>query len=227
MDRAEGLTLVFDLDGTLVDTAPDLIGATNHAISSLGLGPADPARQRRMVSFGARRMIEDALTDACHTLVGDSLEPLHQMFLQHYEGNIARHSRVFESVGQELERLKLAGARLAVCTNKRESLSHQLLSEVGLLPLFDAIAGIDTLGRCKPHGSHVLGTVRLAGGDPARAVMIGDSENDIKSARAAGVPVIACDFGYSDPPVETFQPDALISHFRDFPAALALLWQET
>lgn len=217
----DGLTLVFDLDGTLVDTAPDLIGATNKALASLGLGPADPGRQRRMVSFGARRMIEDALSDASHAAGGDQIEHLHRLFLDHYEANIARDSRVFEEVGAVLEELKSSGARLAVCTNKKESLSQLLLAEVGLRSLFDAIVGIDTLAIAKPHGGHVLGTIRLAGGDPARAVMIGDSENDIKSARSADVPVIACDFGYSDPDVATFNPDALISHYRELPAAIS------
>jgi phosphoglycolate phosphatase len=221
MTAMVGMTLVFDLDGTLVDTAPDLIGATNHALASLGLGPADPVRQRGMVSFGARRMIEDALAAASHTALDGQIEHLHQMFLTHYTANIARDSRTFDDVGVVLERFKLEGARLAVCTNKKESLSRQLLAEVGLAALFDAIAGIDTLAIAKPHGGHVLGAIRLAGGDPTRAVMVGDSENDIKSARAAHVPVIACNFGYSDPPVETFNPDAVIGHYRDLPSAVS------
>jgi phosphoglycolate phosphatase len=213
MTPLHGTTIVFDLDGTLVDTAPDLIGATDHVLASIGLGPANALRQRDKISFGARRMIIDALSEAGRVLSDDEVDALHSLFIAHYEDNIARTSRPYRFALETLRSLKSSGARLAVCTNKKESLARALLVALSMDHHFDAIAGFETFPVSKPHPEHILGTIRLAGGDRDRAIMVGDSENDVKAARAAGVPVIGCLFGYTDIPMSQLGPDAVIGDY--------------
>jgi phosphoglycolate phosphatase len=215
------LTIVFDLDGTLVDTAPDLVAAANHVLGHVGLPSVDTQTLRPYIGHGARVMIERAtavakLSEAEH-------ERLLERFLDYYSANIAVDSRPFEGAVDALERFKAAGAKLAVCTNKREGMSRLLLDALDLSRFFSAIAGRDTLPNSKPHPGHLLGTIDLAGGDPSRAVMIGDSNVDIATAKAAGVPVIAVSFGYTDTPVEDFAPDAVIDHYRELEPAIAAL----
>ncbi len=216
-----GLTIVFDLDGTLVDTAPDLVGATNHALASIGLPAVDGRLVRPWISFGARRMIVEALAVLEAPQSEAEVDRLLDTFLAWYEGNIAHQSRPFEGAVESISAARLAGARIAICTNKRESLSHALIEALGLASLFDAIAGRDTFAVSKPHPDHVLGAIRMAGGDACRAVMVGDSGVDIGAARAAGIPVIGCSFGYSETPVRELAPDAVIDHYADFTTALA------
>lgn len=214
------LTLVFDLDGTLVDTAPDLIRTTNYVLASRGIEPLPPERLRPEISFGARRMIAAGLQLRGVACSEDELDGMFGSFIDYYASNIAVESRPFEGLKDVLEGCLEEGGRLAVCTNKRESQSRQLLSELGLMGLFSALAGRDTFPVCKPHPDHLLGTIRLAGGDPAHAVMIGDSEVDISTARAARVPVIGVTFGYTHIPVTELAPDAVIDGYGEFRAAL-------
>lgn len=209
----QNLTVVFDLDGTLVDTAPDLVGATNHALSDLGLAPVDAHLLRPWISFGAQRMIIEALVHSGKHLPDTEIARLLDLFLTYYEENIARESRAYPGVVDAIETLSSSGARLAVCTNKRESLSRSLLSALNLDRHFHGLAGRDTFPICKPHPDHLLGAVRLAGGDPARAIMVGDSEVDIQTAKAAGVPVVAVSFGYTAIPVAQLAPDRVIDHY--------------
>lgn len=220
----QGFTLVFDLDGTLVDTAPDLIAATNHALADVSLAPVAGEVLRPWISFGARRMLVEALVRSGETRSDADVDRLLARFLAYYEANIAATSRPFPDAVDVIGALKARGARLAVCTNKREALSVALLNALGLLGLFDAVAGRDTFSVYKPHPDHVLGAIRMAGGDPRRAVMIGDSHVDIDAAKAAGVPVIGCTFGYSETPVQTLGPDAVIGHFSALEAALKALF---
>jgi phosphoglycolate phosphatase len=208
-----GLTVVFDLDGTLVDTAPDLVGATNHALADLGLAPVGGDLLRPWISFGARRMIVEGLTHSSAPLPDPEVDRLLDLFLGYYEANIARESRPYPGVLQAIATLRDAGARLAVCTNKRESLSRSLLAALDLERHFDALAGRDTFAVHKPHPDHLRGAVRLAGGDAGRAIMVGDSEVDIATAKAAGVPVVAVSFGYTGIPVDRLAPDRVIDHY--------------
>lgn len=217
------ITLVFDLDGTLVDTAPDLVAATNHALADLGLAPVQADILRPSIGFGARHMISAGLRQSGQVLAEAEIDRLHEIFLDHYEANIAATSRPFEGAVPALERLRSAGFRLAVCTNKRESLSRQLLLALNLMTHFDALAGRDTFPVNKPHPDHLTGAVRLAGGNPGRAIMIGDTKVDVATAKAATLPVIACTFGYSDVPLLALAPDRLISHFDELEAAVASL----
>ncbi|WP_041318318.1 HAD family hydrolase [Hyphomicrobium nitrativorans] len=216
-------TLVFDLDGTLVDTAPDLVAATNHALADLALPPVPAETLRHAIGFGARRMIVVGLKETGVTLDEPEIDRLLARFLAYYEPNLARESRPFEGAIAALEQFRSEGARLAVCTNKRLALAEQLLAELGVRDLFAAVAGRDTFPVHKPHPGHLTGTIALAGGDKAAAVMVGDTGIDIETARTAGIPSIACTFGYSDVPVATYEPDTVIDSYADLDAAVRKL----
>jgi len=208
-------TAVFDLDGTLVDTAPDLLDSLNHCLVSEGMSPVAPTDLRHLVGMGGRVMIERAFSEQRRPIDARTLDRLLILFLEHYSANIPGRSQPFPGACEAMDRLAAAGFRLAVCTNKYEGLSVSLLTALGLAPRFAAICGADTFAFRKPDPRHLLETVERAGGDPLEAIMIGDSRTDIDTARAAGVPVIAVDFGYTDQPVEVFSPTAVISHFNE------------
>ena len=214
--RHEPLTLVFDLDGTLVDTAPDLIVATNHVMSALKLPPADEAVLRAQVSHGALAMIRAGIGAEAADWPEARLYPLFDRFITYYKANISAHSRPFPGLMAALDRCEAHGHTLAVCTNKQESLARQLLDDLAMTPRFKAIAGRDTFPVCKPDPGHLTATIAAAGGNPSRAVMVGDSGVDVATAKAAGIPVIAVSFGYSEPAVATFSPTIVIDHFDDF-----------
>jgi phosphoglycolate phosphatase len=213
-------TIVFDLDGTLVDTAPDLTAATNHALGLVGLAPITVPQLHPFIGHGSKAMIDAGLRLHNVALTGDELTRLHDRFLEFYADNVAVGSRPFEGVPELLDELLAGGARLAVCTNKVERLSKLLLRELALEEKFGAIAGRDTFAMFKPAPGHLLGTIEMAGGRADRAVMVGDSETDIATAAAANVPSIGVTFGYTPRPVRELGPDAVIDHFREFPAAL-------
>lgn len=217
------LTIVFDLDGTLVDTAPDLVAATNHALADLGLAQVEAHALRPFISLGARRMIVEGLRLSGRALGDDQVDRLLARFLTYYEANIADQSRPFEGAEDALVQLKSAGARLAVCTNKREALSRQLLDALAISHFFDAIAGRDTFPVSKPHPDHLAGAIRMAGGDGRRAIMVGDTIVDIATARNAQVPSIAVTFGYSDEPDDKLKADIFINHFRELNRAVLTL----
>ncbi|MGE5260324.1 MAG: HAD-IA family hydrolase [Actinomycetota bacterium] len=213
-------TIVFDLDGTLVDTAPDLTHALNYALARQGQPPVSAETGRALVGMGALVMIEEGLRRAGVTA---DLQSMLGDFLAHYEANIAAESRPFPGAVQALDRLRGEGATLAVCTNKRESLSRRLLQELALEGYFSAIAGRDTFPVAKPDPGHLTDTIRLAGGDPSRAVMIGDSDVDVRTAKAASVPVILVSFGYAAEKVEDLPREAVIDHFDQLHASLGAL----
>jgi phosphoglycolate phosphatase len=218
-----GLTLVFDLDGTLIDTAPDLIRAANHVLASEGLPAIAGKELRPAISFGARQMLATGLKVHGIRRSEAELDGLLDRFLAFYEANIAVASRPFPGVVEVLDHFRAEGALIAVCTNKREQLSRQLLGELGLAPRFRAVAGRDTFAVCKPHPDHLLGAIRLAGGEPRRAVMVGDSDTDIQTAKAARIPIIGVTFGYTDVPVAKLGADAVIDDYIEFRPALARL----
>ena len=214
------LTVVFDLDGTLIDTAPDLVDTLNAVFAHEGLPPMPYAQARNMIGGGARRMLELGLQAEGRNRGVDELDRLFKIFLAHYAAHIADRSRPFPGLEAALDELSGRGCRFAVCTNKLESLSRLLLDTLDLSRRFVAICGQDTFGIQKPNPEILRRTVAQAGGDLARAVMIGDSKNDIDTARAASVPVIAVDFGYTEIPVDRLGPDRIIGHFKDLPAAI-------
>ena len=219
----QNATLAFDLDGTLVDTAPDLIGMLNLMLDEAGLPSVPLSAARHLVGGGARRMLEHGFQEAGRVLQPAEAPALLERFVEIYRARIADESRVFDGVEATLDQLAAAGARLCVCTNKRTDLSVDLLRALGLADRFAAIVGADAVTRRKPDAAHLLETVSTAGGDPSHAVMIGDSDTDFHTARAAGAPVILVPFGYCEVRVEDLGADAVIEHFADLPAALAAL----
>jgi len=214
-DILQGATIAFDLDGTLVDTAPDLVASLNIILGEEGLPPLPFDDVRRMVGRGARALLERGFAAAGAPLDADSAPALVQRFIALYLGRIAEESAPFPGVVDTLVALRAAGAKLAVCTNKLTHLSVALLDALDLSPYFDAVVGADSTPAPKPDPRHVLATIEAVGGDPTRAVMVGDSINDALSAQAAGVPVLLVSFGYTEAPVETLGGDRVIDAFSE------------
>jgi phosphoglycolate phosphatase len=225
--RGQGLnetTIVFDLDGTLVDTLPDLANALNHALTRRGHAALAPEAVRSAVGLGARAMIEDGLRRAGAS--GD-VDRMLAEFLVHYEANIAAESRPYPGAIAALDAFAAGGARLALCTNKREYLTRRLLDVLGLAHYFQGVAGRDTLAVAKPDPGHLTGAIALAGGDPARAIMVGDSEVDLRAAKGARVPIVLVSFGYAPSPLHDLAPDAVIDHFDELVPEVARLLART
>ncbi|MGA3310091.1 MAG: phosphoglycolate phosphatase [Xanthobacteraceae bacterium] len=214
------LTIVFDLDGTLIDTAPDLIATVNHILAQQGLPQVPYHTARPLIGGGAKGMIERALALEGRSCSTADVDRLYTAFVAHYAAHIADRSRPFPQLEAALDRLAEAGHRLAVCTNKLEWLSKRLLDTLQLAQRFAVICGQDTFGMQKPDPEIFRRTVIRAGGEPVRAIMVGDSATDIRTARAANVPVVAVDFGYTDVPIATLRPDRIISSFAQLPAAI-------
>ncbi len=211
-------TIVFDLDGTLIDTAPDLVATLNLLFTTLNIPPVPIAEARPLIGNGVRPLIERGLAAQNIGLDTGRVDSLYARFIAHYAEHIADASRPFPGVVQAMDVLAAEGAVFAVCTNKLEWLSVKLLTELDLARRFAAICGQDTFSVRKPHPDALRQTILRAGGDPQRAILVGDSETDITTGRAAGIPVIAVDFGYSTVPVSRFDPDCVISDFGALPA---------
>jgi phosphoglycolate phosphatase len=214
------LTIVFDLDGTLIDTAPDLIGTLNVVLAREGLPAVAFGDARPMIGGGAKGMIERALAAEGQAASKADVERMFAAFIEHYAAHIADGSRSYPHLEITLDRLAAAGHRLAVCTNKIEWLAVRLLNTLKLTRHFATICGQDTFGMQKPDPEVLRRTILQVGGDPAQAIMIGDSGTDVRTARAANVPVIAVDFGYTEVPIETLKPDRIISSYVELPAAI-------
>jgi phosphoglycolate phosphatase len=214
-------TLVFDLDGTLIDTAPDLIDTLNVVFEREGvpLVPYDEARM--LIGGGAKAMISRGLAAEGRNVDSAELEKLLADFIAYYSAHIADRSRPFPGLEDALDRLTSDGFILAVCTNKLEGLSRQLLNELKLAPRFAAICGQDTFGVQKPDPVVLRKTIAAAGGAAEAAIMIGDSATDVLTARTAGIPIIGVDFGYTDRPIAEFRPDRIISRFNDLPDTIS------
>jgi phosphoglycolate phosphatase len=212
--------IALDLDGTLVDTAPDLVNTLNVVLHRIGLPSIDYAIGRNLVGGGARKLIERGLVAEGRTIVPEELDDLTRQFIEHYATHIADRSRPFPTVEITLSDLAARGCRLAVCTNKLEWLAVRLLERLGLTQYFVAICGGDTFGLQKPRPEPLRGTIARAGGVESRALMVGDSLTDIATGRAAGIPVIAVDYGYSEIPVTSFQPARVIGAFSELSGAV-------
>jgi phosphoglycolate phosphatase len=214
-----GAVIAFDLDGTLVDTAPDLIGTVNHLLVQEGLPPLALAEARPFIGHGARPLIQRGFQAAGQAVHPARLQQLFDRFIPHYLGRIARESRPFPGCAAALDALTAQGAKLAVCTNKPTDLSVALLEALGLAPRFAAIVGPDAAGAAKPDPRHLQAAVDAAGGTMARTILVGDSGTDAGAARAAGAGLILVSFGYTDIPAVDLSPDELIHTFDDLPAA--------
>jgi phosphoglycolate phosphatase len=212
--------VVFDLDGTLIDTAPDLVAALNVVFARIGLPGVAYEEARNMVGGGAQKMIERGLAAEGRSLSAAELDGLVRDFIAHYAAHIADNSRPFAGIEAALDQLNQAGCRLAVCTNKLEWLARRLLDTLSMTSWFVAICGPDTFGRHKPDAEFLRRTIARAGGLPAAAVMVGDSINDVGMAKAAAIPVIAVDYGYTEISVRALGADRVIADAADLPGAV-------
>ena len=213
-------TVVFDLDGTLVDSAPDLVATLNIVFARIGLPPVAYDAARNMVGGGARAMIVRGLKAEGRTLDVAEVDRLVSDFIDHYSVHIADRSRPFPGLEATLDALAARGCRFAVCTNKLEWLAVRLLDALALSERFAAICGGDTFGLQKPDPELLRRTIARAGGDADWAVMVGDSITDIATARGAGVPVVAVDYGYSQTPVTELGADRVVSALSALPNAV-------
>lgn len=210
-----GATIAFDLDGTLVDSAPDLIGAVNAVLMAEGLRALSYGRGRSLVSRGARSVLQHGLAIADVQDPTARVEALFPRFLSHYRAHIADESRPFPGVMRALSELRSSGARLVVCTNKPTDLARLLLMKLDMAQLFDGIVGADVVSAIKPSAAHLIEAVVAVGGKLSRTIMVGDADTDADCARAAGTPLILVDFGYSEVPAAALAPDVLLHRFDD------------
>ena len=211
--------IAFDLDGTLVDTAPDLIGALNAVLTEEGLAPVPTASARHLVGQGARALLVRGFAEAGRTLEGAEADRLVARFLQIYEAHIADESRPFPDLLPALDALTAAGARLTVCTNKPTRFARLLLEALDLSDRFVCCTGPDDAPARKPDPRHLLASVEAAGGAD-RFLMVGDSFADVAAARGAGAPVVVVSFGYTETPAVELGGDRLISSFAELPGAV-------
>lgn len=213
--------IVFDLDGTLVDTAPDLHAALNHALHRAGRPSVRLGDVRNMVGDGVRKLLERGFVATGGMPHADVFEDAAAACFAWYGENLSRLSRPFPEAADMLETLREQGFRLGICTNKPHRFAVRLLDELGLLDRFAAVLGGDSLPVRKPDAGHLLGTIAAMGSQAGEAAMVGDSVNDVLAARNAGVPVVVVGFGYTAVPAEALGADRVIDRFSDLPQALA------
>jgi phosphoglycolate phosphatase len=218
---AAPLVIIFDLDGTLVDTAPDLLGALNAVLVAEGHEPVVPKDLRHIVGHGARAMFEHALLRTGAPVTPERLASLTERFLAYYRANIAKDSRPFPGVPETLDLLAAGGAGLGVCTNKAQDLTELLLNELKLTRHFPAIIGGGRTPYSKPDPRHVLEVVTALKGRRERAVLVGDSQIDVSAARAAGIPVIVMSYGYTPVPAAELGADVVVDEFADLPGIIS------
>ena len=220
MSRFPFAVVVFDLDGTLIDTAPDLTDALNFTLVQLGREKVPGAKVIEMVGRGTRNLVERGLA-ATGSVTPELVEGALAIFLARYEEHIADRSQPYEGVEAALDSLRAREARLAVCTNKPERLSRKLLATFGWTERFGAVVGGNTLTVRKPEAAPLREAIRLAGGGPA--VLVGDSITDVETARAAGIPCVAVTYGFRDRPAAELGATHLIDRFEQLEAVLEKL----
>lgn len=215
--------VVFDLDGTLVETAPDLHATLAEVMGEIGIAAPDIASLRSMVGDGARVLIRRALDAAGHPADPVLLERLFDRFLARYTEMPCRGSHAYEGVPEVLAELAARGMALGVCTNKPQAPTEGLLAALGLAKWFGAVVGGDTLPVRKPDPEHALAVLRDLRVPPEQAILVGDSRNDLLTARAAAMPVVLVSYGYTSIPASELGADLVIDRFAELPAALARL----
>jgi len=221
--QRNSISVIFDLDGTIADTAPDLVDAANAALAAEDLGPAPAEAIKARVGHGAKAMLQSGMEALGLECDGEQLRRLSEKLIMRYEANIAVKTQLFPGFLDAASHLSLGGAKLLLCTNKRTRLTSPLLRALGIGALFDAIACGDTFPYHKPDPRHITSLVETAGARLSGAIMVGDSEVDAGAARAAGIPFIAVSFGYAGVPVTGLGADAIIDHFNELPGAVDAL----
>ena len=217
---------IFDLDGTLVDTAPDIIDALNRTLSDLGLTPVDDATGRSFIGGGARKLVADAMAKSGgRTASEDEIDAAYARFIGYYTENSAVRSTLYPGVREALDTLAEAGLSMGVCTNKPHDLSLDVLDAFGLHKYFRAVVGGDALPERKPAAGHLLETARRTAPEFQRAIMIGDSPTDVAAARNAGIPVVVVNYGYTVTPAEDLGADAVIADMRELAALFPVFWK--
>lgn len=211
--------VVFDLDGTLVDTAPDLAAAMNHVLAGMGRPALPEASVRAMVGAGARALIERGLAATGGVPAEFDMAPALQRFLDWYSANIVRATRPFPGAEALLGELSAAGIALGLCTNKPQALTEALLEGLGLARWFGCVAGADAVSARKPDPAHLDHVLDRLGGD-GPALMVGDTATDVAAARALGLPVVLVDFGYSPVPARTLGGDAVVGSLAELAAMI-------
>jgi len=219
-----GWTIVFDLDGTLVETAPDLHAALNHTLAQKQLAPVSLASIRMMIGDGAKALIRKGLAQNQAEIDEEEIDlDLWPTFLEHYLANITRLSAPFDTCRETLQTLQSRGANLTVCTNKAQHLAEQVLTGLDLEKYFSATVGGDALAFKKPDGRHIIETVRKGGGNPARAIMVGDAWTDERAARDAELPFVFVSFGYGSLSNQPYDRLRSIDHWQTMQQALSEL----
>jgi phosphoglycolate phosphatase len=218
--------VVFDLDGTLVDSAPDLHAHLNRLLAEQGRPGLDLAEIRPMIGDGARALIERGLRASGALPPGIDLGHLYGEFLRRYTADPARLSRVYAGVVGVLEEMIGAGVRLGICTHKPQAPSERLLAALDLERFFPVVIGGDALPVRKPDAGHLRAVLARLGGDAGRAVLVGDSQTDLLTARAAGVPCVLVSFGYTPVPAQDLGADRVIDDMAELGPVLAALGRQ-
>ncbi|MDQ0394289.1 HAD-IA family hydrolase [Labrys monachus] len=213
-------TVIFDLDGTLVDSAADLMGTLNFILAREGAPILPVESARSLLGAGARALLERGFAMDGRAIEPLRMDVLYRDFLAYYADHLADETVPFDGVREALDLLKGRGAVLGVCTNKVTEHSVRLLDALGLSSYFSAVCGRDAFAWCKPDARHLTLSIGAAGGDEAAAIMIGDSKTDIATAINAGLPSVCVDFGYTDIPARDLGATAVISHFNELVAAI-------
>ncbi len=217
--------LIFDLDGTLIDSAPDLAHALNRLLAELGRPPLELGAVRRMVGDGAPELVRRALAAAGATVDPSAMPELFERYRGFYLATATESTRAYPGVPETLTRLRAAGHRMVVCTNKFQTPTMKILDFLELTRFFDGVAGGDVVPARKPDPRHLLAALALAGRGPEYAVMIGDGINDVGAAKAAGIPVLLLDSGYGEIAAGRLGGDGFLASFSDIPQALERLDQ--
>ncbi|WP_371036692.1 MULTISPECIES: HAD-IA family hydrolase [unclassified Rhodosalinus] len=217
-------TVIFDLDGTLADTSGDLIAAANACFRAMGAGDVlDPARDAGTALRGGRAMLRLGLERLGRAEDAAEIDRNYPLLLEAYGGAIDVHTTLYPGAMTAVAALGSAGYRVGICTNKPEALAHLLMTRLGVRDAFASLVGADTLAVRKPDPEPLREAARRAGGDPARSLLVGDSETDRETARAAGVPSVLVGFGPGAAAVPALSPEAVIAHFDELPGVVERL----
>lgn len=211
----DDILIIFDLDGTLIDTSHDLLETVNYCLKTVDLEPVEYEQLAVLIGQGAKVMLTRAFNLRNRPISDRELNDFFELFISHYGENMPGRSKAYDGLAEALERLRSDGIRFAICTNKHESMARSLMEKLNMSDQFVTLTGGDTFPFRKPDGRHILETIKLAGGKLNRTIMIGDSINDIAAAKNARVPSIGVPFGFSDVPIEELEPDAVISHYDE------------